>query len=225
MRRAASAERPVRPRGAPPPLLALLLLAFGCSRGAPPRETPAGVVLRLSGVDIRAEEVDRLADRLSEIEPFFAQSHRRRIALTQLLFPLLTARAIAGEGREEARAQAEEFRRSRVEGAQGPLAAPLEGDWRALGLGIWLEVSKLEPGRWSEVFEVPGAFVVARLLERGGEGAFGPHSLRADLLQFPYLASRQEIDERVFDQQLEIVDPSWEKLVPMAWQYRMRGGS
>lgn len=213
-------------RGAPLPLIALLLFAAACSRTEPPRESPAGVVLRLAGVDIRAEEVDRLADRLSEIEPFFAPSHRRRIALTQLVFPLLTARAIAGEAREQARAEAEEFHRSYVEGgAQGPLAAPLEGDWRALGLGVWLEVSKLEAGRWSAVFEVPGAFVVARLLERGGEGTAARHSLRADVLQFPYLPSRQEIDERVFDQRLEIVDPSWEKLVPMSWQYRMRGGS
>jgi hypothetical protein len=180
-------------------------------------------VLALAGEPILGAEVDAVADRLEALSPNFSRPHLRRLALTTIFFPLLTARAIAGEERERASAEANAARADRVEGhAQAPLPSQV-GTWETLGLEVWLQLVELEPGEWSPVFELPGAFALVRLIERDGAEPAGAEQFRAEILLFDYGEARAEIDQRVFEQRLDIVDPEWERIVPGAWKARMIG--
>jgi hypothetical protein len=74
------------------------------------------------------------------------------------------------------------------------------------------------------VFEVPGAFAVARLVERRPAQRPADEVFVADLMRFPYCDSLAEIDQAVFDEELEILDPEWERIVPAEWRLQMTGG-
>jgi hypothetical protein len=102
-----------------------------------------------------------------------------------------------------------------------PRAELVEGHWKQLGIETWIRARGLEPGAWSEVFEEPGAFTFLRLISRDGNERAGAELFRVELARFPYLAARSELDQRVFDARLEIVDPEWGALVPARWRIPM----
>ena len=201
-------------------------LLLGC---APESAAPAqdeGVALRVGGLPLTADEIERVAARLAALEPSHAPDHHRRMALTRVLFPLLAGRRMAGPERERAREEAQEYLRAWTAGEERePEPQLLEGGWNAFGVDIWLGLAPLEPGRLSEVFEIPGAFVVARMLERSGDPRAARERLSAEIALFEYLPDRHSTEQRVYEERLEIVDPRWREIVPLEWQYKMRGGS
>jgi len=207
--------------------LALLGLGVWCrARAGEARAWPAGTVLAVGERPILAAEVDAIAAALESAEPRYAEPMRRRLALTKVLFPLVAGELEAPRERERARARAVE-RMALLQAGQEPEGEPgleLEGNWLELGITLWLGLAALEPGQ-SALHEVPGAFVLLRLLDRDRNPQRPLERFRLRALEFPYAVDRAGLDERVFDYHLEIVDPQYRRLVPLLWQHRMPGGS
>ena len=90
-----------------------------------------------------------------------------------------------------------------------------------LSLPLWSALRELEAGE-TALHEVPGAFVVVRLLERDGNPTAALETFRVRLFDFEYIADRGGLGERVFHYHLEIVDPEYEKIVPERWKHAMR---
>ncbi len=215
-------------------LLALALGSSlpGCGVGAgtpEPRPVwPPGTVLSVAGRPVSATALDPLAEALSELEPAATLAHRRRLALLNRTVPLECARALAGETRRRAaRDGAEEFLRAarhpdplqRVQDGDLRLEH-LEQDFLGLGIPLWFGIRGLEPGSWSEPFEVPGEFVVAKLVRR--HDALRGVERRFVLLvaRFPYLDEPARIDHEAARARVEAVDPEWEPVVPGLLRHR-----
>ncbi len=207
---------------------AALLLVFGllaCDRapepaGAPRPAYPAGTVLAVDGVPIRADEVERWVPVTRLLEPDKVLSHWRRLALANIVLPLRAGEALDPRGREAAYAHATHLRGLATE--RGALPEEVEhrdvteGTWKDLGLIDWELARELEVGAWSEVYETVGGWAFFRLLERPAE--FGPLSVvRIERAHACYLdpeAVRGLIDEALRTLPIEVVDPEWEALVP-----------
>jgi hypothetical protein len=203
----------------------LLLGGASCAPAAPAAGTPPappadGAVLRVDGLALTAAEIDRLADGVELLFPEYSRKHARRLALTNELLPRLAGHALQPERWEAARAAcAAAFE-------AGVLEPRLqEGNFDALGLGLWDAARRLELGAWSEPVELFGRFVRLRLESR--DQAPDPRAEELDVLvlEFPYLAlaeARNAYDFALDRAVLEIVDPAWREAVPEAWQHRMR---
>lgn len=211
-------------------------LGLGCDRGpassaAPAPAWPAGTVLVMNDTPITAAEVDRFAEVYARLEPAFVEAQCRRLALTNVIFPLVAAQGIDPEARGKAKALADEYARAAAHGASldGPLAGPTvlqrSGTWKQIGLEAWLAVVDLQDSSWSAVMETPGAFQIVRLDRRGKQAV--PQDLVLDLsvVEFPYLQAegvRARIDAALDQARLRFVDPAWRDFVPTAWQHRLR---
>lgn len=217
-------------------LVALLLVFTCCSEGDSAQmnatmEWPPGTVLVCAGDPIRAEEVDPIAEALRPLGPKFTLPHLRRLALTNVRFPLAAGRARAGaELREEARAAADAFYRS-VSG-DGPLPEDslagdsllLEGGQATLGIPLWVLVQGLELGSWSKVSELPGQFMVVLLEARDGDLQPQRERFTVRVASFPYVEEPNSLAASALDSTLVVVDPDWEPIVPGYWRYQMLSG-
>lgn len=226
---------PARPRPSARRRLLILTLCLplagcGADPGPPAARSPwpAGTVLTVAGRPVDAAQLDPLAAALADLEPAAALTHRRRLALLNRTVPLECGRALAGEARRRfALAEAESFARAARD--EDPLKRIQDGDLRLerieqdfLGLGVplWFGVRELEPGSWSEPVEVPGAFVVAKLVAR--HDALRGVERRFVLLaaRFPYLDDPARIDHEAARARVEAVDPEWEPVVPGLLRHR-----
>jgi hypothetical protein len=224
---------PRRSRSLPAPwTLALALLAAACAEPADtagPREPwPPDTVLLVAGRPVGSADVDPLAAALLEIEPASSLAHRRRLAVLRLALPLECGRALAQEGRrQQALAEAQAFAASLNDlagAAEGPQhLADLEeraGDFRLLGIPLWHVAQGLEVGAWSEVREVPGAFVLVKLLARS-EAARGDEREFVLLeARFPYADDLARIEALAAQARVLPVDPAWDSAVPGLLRYR-----
>ena len=212
-----------------------LALAFtACeSRAAPPPSWPAGTVLVFDGQPISAEEVDRVADVFALVQPENSVAETRRLALTNVVFPLHAAREVDPAQRaaalELARAHAAAVRAGDVAntGLLGPVETERVGGARAVGLDAWKFALDAQPGAWSELIETPGAFELVQLRERGKQNTPAALEVRVGVYVYPYLDAsnpRAAIDAALDRAKLVIVDPAWKDLVPTAWQYRLKAG-
>jgi hypothetical protein len=204
---------------------AVAALAFGCAPR--PEEAkpswPEGTVMVLDGEPITAAEVDQHIDSLTTIDASFTKPHRRRLVLTSVIFLRAYARAHPDRPREEARAEAEEWRSKLLADALAlPLAPPVSGNWDRLGIEYWFPLRELEPGEWSEVVELCGRFAVIQLVSRDHAPRGGQEWFEARFVEFPYVDRPELLPNRVRDATLEIVDPAWQEIVPGYWKYEMR---
>jgi len=216
------------------PLLTVLLSALAsgapaCSPAAVEEVWPEGTVLVVNDEPILAEQVDRLAGWVSIIEPTATPLHLRRLALTNLVFPHLAARALSGE---RWRTVLDEARRTRAElvaddGTMPPGGEPGEefkGSWQELGLESFGAALETGPGRWSPVIEAPGVFRIVRLEHTSEDGVI----LTLSRIDFRYLSEdslTHELEAALDASRLRIVDEAWREAVPLAWIHRMKEGS
>jgi len=191
---------------------------------------PEGTVLALDERAIGAAEVDEAAGCLAFLEPNDSFDQLRRLALTNVVLPRCAAQAVDPEARKQARSLAEAVQqavaaRSEVKDAR---SSERKGRMLDLGLELWNAAMALEPGQWTGVVETAGCFHLARLKEKGTATLPGLVELTLEVYDFPYLPlaeARDRIDARLDRAQLHYVDESWRKLVPIAWQHRLQGGS
>ncbi|MBK7877689.1 MAG: hypothetical protein IPJ77_18545 [Planctomycetes bacterium] len=212
--------------------LCVLSWSAGCDRAptpAPAPEHPPGTVLLLNDVPIRADEVDEYAEAYARLEPGFVETHCRRLALTNVVLPLVAARGIDPAARDAARTQAEAYKAALDSGASpnaplaGPIAEPREGTWKRVGLEAWNATIDRQDGAWSDVIETPGAFQLVRLLKRGPQTVAQEVYLELSVVEFPYLQgeTRAAIDAALDASHLVFVDPAWRDCIPTLWQHRL----
>jgi len=220
--------------------LAAAALAIACAcdevpSGAPAaaQAWPTGTVLVLNGDPILETEVDALASIVARIEPHHTLPHLRRIAVTNIVLPLLGARQVAGpERRAAALERARAWRDALAAGTTppAPVTPPVEedveGGFGILGMEVWDWALDAPIGAWSQPIELPGAWRVTQLLERKPALRPADVRLKAKVLTFPWVEGdtlRAEVDAHLDRSKLEFVDATWRDVVPTLWQRRLRG--
>ena len=216
--------------------LGLILLSSSCGEEHPQtadaQAWPAGTVLVCAGDPIRADEVDPTAESLQALGPNFTQPHLRRMALTHVRLPLAAGRAQAANGRRaEARAEAAAYLElvsaggpRPAEPAPGGPSEVLEGPQDVLGVPLWVLLQGLEIDTWSAVNELPGRFVVVRLVSRDEDPQPQREQYRAEIAAFPYVQDPMSLTSAALNADLIVVDPAWEALVPGSWRYHRPQG-
>lgn len=217
---------------------AALAVACACDEvpsgaAATPPSRPGGTVLVLNGDPILESEVDALSSIVARIEPHDAVPQLRRIALTNMVLPLVGARQVAGpERRAAALERARTWRNALESGTTppAPIGPPVEeeveGGFGVLGLQVWDWALDAPIGTWSQPIELPGAWRVAQVLERKPGLRPVDVVLRATVLTFVWVESetfRAEVDAHLDESKLELVDATWRDVVPTLWQRRLRG--
>lgn len=221
--------------------LALATLA-GCSSGDADSEGtnaggageeavtwPEGTVLAYGGEPISAEEVDRHLELIHLIEPHLVTTDHRRKALTNIVLPVAAGRVLFPDARQAAFERAQALAAEARETGRLPEGAPeanyLTGTWRDVGMPVWDEARRTEPGTYSQVIETPGAWTFVHVLAVGVEPGeeFGPRTaVTVQRYDVPYIereATRDLLQSAMDQLDLEIVDPEWEAVVPASLLY------
>lgn len=228
-----------------PLLLGAVALAglLGCGRddaagGAPPAAAtppttwPAGTVLALGTEPVLAEEVDRHLDLIHLVEPHLVRSDHRRKALTNIVLPTVAARLLAPEERQAAFEHAQALAAEARETGRAPAGAPeptyLTGTWKDVGMTLWDEARRTEPGAFTALIETPGAWTFAHVLAVGVEPGepFGPTTqITVQRYDVPFLereGTRALLQSTIDQLGLQVVDPEWAAVVPGALLYPSR---
>lgn len=203
----------------------LAALALGCSPAPedPVSSWPEGTVMVLDGEPITAAEVDQYAEAVRSLDRSRTLPDLRRKVLVGVTFPRAYGRAHPDRPREEARAEAEEWKRRFLAGEIAePLEPPEFGNWDILGVEYWFALREMEEGTWSDPVELSGQYVLMELLERNRAPRGGQELFRARFVEFPYVDRPEMLPDRVLDATLEIVDPAWEEIVPGFYKYKLR---
>lgn len=221
------------------PLLALAALA-ACSKAAPAaappqsRTWPAGSVLALNDVPIRADDVDPIASTFAVVEPQDTPTQLRRLALSNSIFPRLAASGIDPDRRAAALKLAQSYREALERGdlPSGPLLGPMEiereGAFKDLGFEFWRVAIDLAPGVWSPILETPGSFHILRVKSRKESSHPARTRLTIGAFDFPYLeaaTARADIEAALDRSRLTILDENWRDAVPAALRYRFHAES
>jgi len=224
------------------PLASALTLA-ACGPAAPPSGAasstaarasfPAGTVLALNATPILASEVDAVASIVARAEGQHTLPHLRRIALTNVVLPLVATRQVAGEDKRAAALVVANAWRAALETGSippPPVAAPhtevVEGGFGRVGLEVWDWALDCPVGSWSAPIETPGAWRVARVIERSAGLRPCDVVLKVDLRTFVWDGAesfRKDVEAHLDRSKLEFVDETWRDLVPTLWQRRLRG--
>ena len=190
-------------------------------------ETPEGTVMTLDGEPVTKAEVDALAELVARIYPQYTRPHLRRLALLNRIFPLLALAGRHAEARTASPALAADALELAEEGRAPGGAIDAEGDWRDLGFELWSELVARTPelDTWTGPIEIPGRYLVVRIVERPPAGHPEQDGWRVSILEFPYLPepSRTAAIEAALDEcTLHILEPSWNEVVPEGWKHRMK---
>jgi hypothetical protein len=182
-------------------------------------------VLVCAGDPIRADEVDPIAEALKPLGPKFSEPHLRRLALTNVRLPLAAGRAQGGAERRDRALSDAEASYSSLEGAadatgDGP-GILIEGAQDVLGVPLWVLIQGLEPKVWTGPSELPGQFVVIKLLKRDQGAQPQRERFTVRVLAFPYVDDPPSLAGEAINSTLEVVDEAWEPLVPGFWRYQM----
>jgi hypothetical protein len=222
-------------------VLLALLASLACSKPAAPVESaaraktwPAGTVLVLNDVPIRAEDVDPIASSFAMVEPQDTPTQLRRLALATSIFPRIAATGVDPARRAEALKLAQSYRESLDKGGfpEGPLPGPMEiereGVFKDVGFEFWRVAIDLAPGTWSPILETPGSFHILRVKSRKESSHPGGTRLTIGAFDFPYLdaaTARSDIDAALDRSRLTILDDTWRDAVPALLRYRFHAES
>jgi len=209
----------------------LFLLLLGCSGGGDPTGAgevsswPEGTVLVCAGDPIRADEVDPIAEALKPLGPKFTQPHLRRLALTNVRLPLAAGRAQGGkERRNQAYRDAEASYHSLIEAVhaeENDSGVLTEGSQDSLGVPLWVLIQGLELDVWTGPSELPGQFVLVKLVGRNESSQAQREQFAVRVLAFPYVDDPPSLAREALRSTLVVVDEDWEPLVPGYWRYQM----
>jgi len=212
-------------------LAALVACGDANDVGAESESWPAGTILALDGVPISIEEIDMALVPVDLVEMSKSDTHKQRLALTNIVLPRAVARLMAGEQFARARAAIEAVHRQAVAGElpgppgpHGEYGQYRSGNWRELGLVAWGAALDAAPGEWSVVNEEVGAFLIVRVLHREDGPVPEATKLELDVLSQPYLppgVGTRDVEAKMGELRLTIVDPAWRTIVPEHYQYRM----
>ncbi|QDU66292.1 hypothetical protein [Engelhardtia mirabilis] len=218
-------------RGALSPLAAgLLAVLSACgSGGSAGEQWPAGTVLAVDGLPLSGAEVDQVTAWVAAVMPGVSAREHRRRALTGHLFPRLTAEAAFGAARDGALAEAKDLLAElRAEPTEPDPALALVGDWGTIGLEVWAALQDAPLGEWIGPIAGIGRLRLARCLDH----APGPHPgldhFEIEVRDFPFVppgTDRDALADLTWDTQLTIVDPEYERIVPLAWRANMQTDS
>jgi hypothetical protein len=120
----------------------------------------------------------------------------------------------------DARAEAEAFLSGMDQ--QSPPEVPLEvieGAQDSLGVPLWVLIQRQELGVWSKAEELPGRFIVTRLLEKNDDPQPQRALFKVEIASFPYVDDPASLDSAALNASYEFIDPSWEALIPGSWRY------
>ncbi len=211
---------------------AALALAVACDRAptAAPAAPPTGTVMALNGIPILQDEVDDVAAWYAMLEPQFALPHLRRLALSNVIFPLWAARSAEPDRRRDAEARARAALASCRSGTlpSEPALRDSVGNWQDIDISIWRGAFDTPAGSWTDVIESPGCFHVARVDERKDARTPRDETFVLAVLDFPYLDAakgRAALDEALDESRLVFIEPAWRDVVPAIWQHRLHGDS
>jgi len=190
-------------------------------------ETPEGTVMTLDGQPVTKAEVDALAKLVARLYPQYTRPHLRRLALLNKIFPLRALAERHAEARTASRTLAEGALELALEGRALGGSIDAAGDWRDLGFELWSELVARAPelDTWTGPIEIPGRHLVVRILERPPAGHPERDGWRVSILEFPYLPEERRataIDTALDDCALDILEPSWNEVVPEGWKHRMK---
>lgn len=205
-------------------LLALGLFACGSGESeAEAKSWPAGTAVALGNQAILADEIDRDIDALLDIEKAYVVEQRRRLILTNIAMPRAYARGLDPARMEAARREAQSWRESfDSSGPPAPLDSRLTGNWDEIGLGVWLVARDLLVGETSAVVELPGEFLVVRLIERDNAENLAIERLTVEIQRFPFVDDVTRLADDLETTDLVIVDPAWDEIVPGYYKYKMK---
>lgn len=208
------------------------LVSIACGPSTPPAPSwPQGTILALDGAPISAAEVDDIGDIVARIEPQNSPEYMRRIALTNVVFPRAVGIRLAGPARREAALALARSTKTALEAGQTPAGVEtksIEGGFEKIGLEAWRYAIDAELGKLSDPIETIGGFELVKVLARGQGGSPRDVRIKLELLFFPYVDSddpRGTIQRALDHSKLVFVDESWRDIVPVSWQYRLRGGT
>lgn len=185
---------------------------------------PAGTVLAVNGQPIDASAALPWEQDVALLYPGYGPIQCRRLALTNIVLPRAAAGTLAPEARERARRTCEEAR-ERIEEHAGE-AIPSTGTWRVLGFDLWGAARRLAPGVWSDPIELPGRWVLLRLVAIEPGRAPDEEELTLERLEFPYVDPAEpgkELRAAIDASTLVVVDADWGEAIPEDWKHRMKG--
>jgi hypothetical protein len=194
-------------------------------------EWPEGTVLSLNGTAIGNDWVEEIANLFVHVEPGASEAQRKRLALTNIIFPLLASRSLDRDRRTMneglAAGYLEELRGGQTD-FEGPVVGPqphtVTGGLHDLGLIAWGRCWDMEPGDWSPVCESIGTFEIFQLLDKDIGALPGQTRFTVRMVEFPWLdpeAPRVEVETVLDASRLTIVDPAWRVIVPGFWRHRL----
>jgi len=196
---------------------------------APVVPAPAGTALLVNGLPISEAEIEAAAHWSALTQPDAVPAQHVRSALTALVLPRAAIASQRAPARAAQRERCEAARALLLAGsADAPQPEQVRGGFDALGFELFSAARELEPGAWSEPIEFIGRFALVRLEEREPGPVPIADRLVASRLEFHYLppeTTRAELDAAIDASRLELAHERWRELVPIAWQYRMRGES
>jgi hypothetical protein len=191
-----------------------------------------GPALRVGGVGLAREDVDRMAARIAGLYPEYEPVQCRRLALVNAFLPQLAVAGARAEARASARGSIDRASEALRAGApptalgEGLLPAHVEGPFAELGLELWSSCLAAEVGVWVGPFERTGRFTLLRV-ERRWDEARGPRAVQHELSTVDALylepgSTAADVQSIIDASTLEILDPELAEAVPESWKYRMR---
>ncbi len=215
-------------------IIAMALIWVGaCNRDPQPRTWPAGTLVCVDEIPVTAEDLAQDVAAVMLVEPQWTERQHWRLAFNEIGLPRAMVRARASAAaREAARKQIdEEFARISADGPMGPptesgtIGTEVYGYWKDVGLVAWGAGMSLEPGTWSGLLEVPGAFLRVRLISRTESPIPAATQVRLQKLEVVYAETGRGLaasETELSKHRLTIVDPDWNAIVPERTKYLMR---
>jgi len=201
----------------------MLGLLAACGPGQPDAPSwPAGTALAVNGLPLSVAEVDEVTAWIATVVPTVTAPEHRRRALTWHLLPRLTADVIYATEHKAALVTATEA----LADLDSQDTETLTGAWDAIGIETWAALRGAPEGHWVGPLHGIGRYRLARWTERWPGRTPASEQFVIEFCDFPFVpadTTRTSLGGLTRTTQLTIVDPAYDRIVPLAWQSQMVG--